>query len=178
MKQIKLLFIGSLLVMLSACAPKNQLGAYYQPKHFELDRTQYARAYVYFPNHGLAKGARGPAIFFNDKKIVDLYNAGYTEIYVKPGTYDIHTSDVYALIANQFDNKRISAKLDAGRTYYFAFHTLINKGVDVFYASNGITTPTIPANLSTSEIINLTEAKAISGLSLCHYEQPAAKIIA
>lgn len=177
MKRIKLLFILALMPVLFGCSSKNEIGPYYQSKNFTQDKTQYARAYVYFPNHGLAKGAKGPAIFFNDKKIVDLYNAGYTEVYVKPGVYDIHTSNVFTVLSNQFDNKKLTAKLDAGQTYYFALHSTINNNADIFYGSNGLTTPTVPTNLNSSELISLAEIKAKPGLSLCHYEEPILTIV-
>lgn len=172
MKQIKLFFVLFCLILLSACAAKKQLGAYYQPGGFSQNKEQYSRVYVYFPNHGLAKGANGPMIYFNNRKVASLVNAGYTVVYVRPGAYNIHTVNITPVLSRLFENKEINVKFEAGKTYYIAYQTVINKSIDVFYTGNGEVAPTVPTNFNSSELINLTEMKALPGLSLCHYVAP------
>ena len=177
MKQIKLIFVLSFMFCLFGCATKKNMGEYFQPSNHLVENNQYARLYFYFPNHGLPTGEKGPSIFANEHEVVQLPNATYTETYVQPGTYRIHTLDRTETFAHLYENHELTATFLPGESYYIAFLTKVTHHSHAYRVGNGTVTPVSISKAYEAELVMLSEAQAYSGISLCHFVKPMKRIV-
>ena len=148
---LKLLFLLTLVSLLSACAPTLHKGPTFKTAPSPTEKE--ALIYIYRPH--APPLWRSPTIYFNDTEIVDLYNHGYSYIYASPGTYQL-LSD-WSFDAGPPDLKG-EMTFQGGKTYYIRMTGRMG------FSSSTITT--------SSKIEKLSSEQVLSDISHCMYIKP------
>jgi len=98
---------------------------------------------------------RSPTIYINNLEIMDLYNQGYTYLYVKPGKYHIKTDWSFDAGAPDLEG---DATFKSGKTYY------IKLGGNMSFSGNTVKT--------SSSLGSISPVMARSEIAQCMFINP------
>ena len=151
-------FILGVGFFITGCAATLHKGEKYSPA----PPPSSEQALVYFYRPHSPPLWRNPMLYVNEIKIGDLYNQGYTYIYLAPGAYSIKTD--WAWDAGVPDLKG-EQTFEAGKTYF------VRLGGDMTFSGPGV-------NVNTSTSLHVLSDDQVKGeIAHCMYFTPQRKQI-
>ena len=123
------------------------------------NKSGYSLLYIYRPHEYIGQSV-WPKIFIGNTKVVDLFDQSYTFVYIKPGSYRIHTEK--SLSVSQIPNTDMRLDFDPGSVYFMCFNQK--------YEKYGSLLPSY--NLMYGGLVLTKEKEAISELNRLRYVKP------
>jgi len=167
-------------LLIGGCHSLTTKGVPFQEAEKPTLNSNLSTVYVYRVGEGNAMEIGGVKIDIDDSSIFNVVDHGFTWFYIEPGLHEIKASwswlEKPMFEEGHFDEKRLSIKFQAGKTYYINYKIVQDRKPDTYMETTSLAGKALSdTHIQSVKLVNEKEDIAIHKLRASKYQSNGLK---